>query len=200
EGRFRDDLYHRLDLFRVVLTPLRERGEDILNLAEALMVRLTRRHRLPPRTLSELGRRRVMGYGWPGNVRELAHELERALVFEDGEILNLDQLLGAGGSATPVSGSPTLPGGTPSGAEPGSAMDWFNPAFHFPESGFSLEQAILRLIDRALAETNGNVSKAARKLGVSRDYLRYRLGGWKDSSKSAGDKAPAEEVGGSSQP
>jgi len=190
EGRFRDDLYHRLDLFRVVLTPLRERGDDILKLAEALMARLARRHRLPPKALSDLGQRRVMGYGWPGNVRELAHELERALVFEDGDTLNLDQLLGASGTSGGLA--------TASVVEPGSNADWFNPAFRFPETGFSLEQAILRLIDHALAETNGNVSKAARKLGVSRDYLRYRLGGWKDASKSGG-KTATGEMGGSSQ-
>ena len=57
------------------------------------------------------------------------------------------------------------------------------PGFRFPESGFSLEDAILRLIRQALAQTEGNVSGAARLLGVSRDYLRYRLGGWKDGNK-----------------
>lgn len=183
EGRFREDLYHRLDLFRVVLAPLRERGEDILPLTEALIARVARRHRLPVRTVSEQGRRRLMGYGWPGNVRELSHELERALVFEDGEQLNLDQLIGAGGK-TPAA----CPGSVPvaSTGDPVADGEWFNPGFQLPESGFSLEQAILRLIDFALSQSNGNVSRAARKLGVSRDYLRYRLGGWKDGPKSGG--------------
>ena len=63
--------------------------------------------------------------------------------------------------------------------------DWFNPFFRFPHQGFSLEEAILRLIHHALGQTNNNVSAAARLLGVSRDYLRYRLGGWKDGSKAA---------------
>lgn len=184
EGQFREDLYHRLDLFRVVLVPIRERGEDLLPLAETLIARVSRRHRLPVRPISDLGRRRILGYGWPGNVRELAHELERALVFEDGEALNLDQLIGAGGRTPgPATASPSPEAATP------ASDDWFNASFQFPEAGFSLEQAILRLIDLALAQTHGNVSRAARKLGVSRDYLRYRLGGWKDGGKSGGTSA-----------
>ena len=192
EGRFREDLFHRLDLFRVVLAPLRERGEDILALAESLIARVARRHRLPVRAISEPGRRRLLGYGWPGNVRELAHELERALVFEDGETLNLDQLIGTGG---PPPESPSHENPAASSAQAG---DWFNVAYRFPESGFSLEDAILRLIDHALSQTRGNVSKAARKLGVSRDYLRYRLGGWKEGAKSGAAEA-TPEMGESSQ-
>ena len=174
-------MYHRLDLFRVVLVPLRERGEDILQLTEALIARVARRHRLPVRSVSELGRRRLLGYGWPGNVRELSHELERALVFEDGDALNLDQLIGAGGKPAGKGPDPI-----PSMEPPPPGGDWFNAGYQFPESGFSLEDAILRLIELALAQTKGNVSRAARKLGVSRDYLRYRLGGWKDGTKSGG--------------
>jgi DNA-binding NtrC family response regulator len=70
--------------------------------------------------------------------------------------------------------------------EPDPQEAWFNASYRFPDSGFSLEDAILRLIRHALNQTGGNVSAAARKLGVSRDYLRYRLGGWKD-----GEKPPA---------
>ena len=74
----------------------------------------------------------MLAYGWPGNVRELAHELERALVFEDGEALNLDQLMGAS-PAVPTEARPvTLPFPT-TGMVPG---DWFNPLFRFPNQGF----------------------------------------------------------------
>lgn len=188
EGRFREDLYHRLDLYRILLPPLRDRGDDVLQLADALLARLSRRHRLPPRCLSETGRRRVLAYGWPGNVRELAHELERALVFEDGEALNLDQLMGAS-PAVPTEARPVpLPFPT-TGMVPG---DWFNPLFRFPNQGFLLEEAILRLIRHALVQTHDNVSAAARLLGVSRDYLRYRLGGWKDGAKSASGPTTVE--------
>ncbi len=189
EGRFREDLYHRLDLFRVPLPALRERGPDILELADSLIARLAKRHRLPPKKISETGKRRLLGYGWPGNVRELAHEVERALVFEDGDVLNFDPLIG---TAIPVAGTAGVTVAVP-------LDDWFNGNFRFPESGFSLEDAILRLINHALAQTDGNVSAAGRLLGVSRDYLRYRLGGWKDGSKpgartDSADSAPGGPV------
>jgi len=175
-GNFREDLYHRLDLFRVLLPPLRERGDDIVRLAESLIQRASRRHRLPARVISGIGRRRLLSYGWPGNVRELGHEIERALVFEESPELNFDQLLGVAGmisNATP--GTPSSPGILPTAPNPLDA--WFNSTYQYPESGFSLEDAIMKLIQHALDQTQGNVSAAARLLGVSRDYLRYRIGG-----------------------
>jgi DNA-binding NtrC family response regulator len=173
QGSFRSDLLHRLDLFRLSILPLRDRGADLLPLAASLMEGIASRHRLPVRSISETGRRRLLGYGWPGNVRELAHELERSLVFEDGDALNFDSLLGAGGG-TAENG--TSMGMTPVGVPAGSADSWWNPAFQFPDQGFDLEAAILHLIQQALQQSAGNVSAAARRLGVSRDYLRYRLG------------------------
>src|SRR5881396_755973 len=160
EGKFREDLFHRLDLFRLCIPPLRERGEDILKLAETLLARLHERHRLPRKTISEKGKQKLLSYAWPGNVRELAHELERALVFTEGDALDFEQL---------------QPTSRPSAAA--RTDDWFNPDFTFPAEGFSLEEAINRLIQHGLGQTAQNVSAAARLLGVSRDYLRYRLSG-----------------------
>lgn len=162
EGRFREDLFHRLDLYRVEIPPLRARGDDILTLAELLVERLCRRHRLPRKTISSAGRRRLLSYLWPGNVRELAHELERAIVFEDRSELDFAQL-----ATTEL----TVSGSGPDG--------WFNANYRFPDEGFDLEKAIHRLINHALNQTGGNVSAAARMLGVTRDYLRYRLTGEK---------------------
>ncbi len=159
-GEFRQDLMHRLDLFRVDMPPLRERGNDILNLAETLLEQLCQRHRLPRRRITEEGRRRLLAYRWPGNVRELAHELERGLVFEDSAALDLAHL--------PVDAS-VAPLATPG--------DWLSPGFRFPEEGFVLEDAENRLVQLALKQSDGNVSKAARLLGVTRDYVRYRLHG-----------------------
>jgi DNA-binding NtrC family response regulator len=161
QGQFREDLYHRLDLYRLNVPPLRERGEDILKLAERMVERLCRRQRLPVKTVAPVGRRRLLAYHWPGNVRELAHELERAIVFEDGTELGFPQL-GPGGDE-------------PSTAGPPPKLDWLNPEYDF--SGFSLESAIDRFVQVALQKTNGNVSAAARLLNVPRDYIRYRLYG-----------------------
>lgn len=173
-GEFREDLFHRLNLFRLTLPPLRERTEDILPLAEMLLQRTCRRHRLELRAISEAGRERVRTWPWPGNVRELNHELERALVFEDGplEFVHLQRRA----SATRPAASP-LP-----------ADEWFNPAFRFPDGGFSLETAIDRLVDHAMAQSGGNVSAAARLLGVSRDVVRYRL-----ANRTDGGATPSGE-------
>ena len=161
-GQFREDLFHRLDLYRLAIPPLRERGEDIVKLAELLVEQLCRRHRLALKKISAPGRQRLLAYAWPGNVRELGHELERAIVFEESEVLNFE------GLQTPI--DPSKP------AEP---AEWVKPDFRFPAEGFSLEEAMGVLIRRALKQSGGNVSAAARLLGVSRDYLRYRLAGRK---------------------
>jgi DNA-binding NtrC family response regulator len=168
-GQFREDLLHRLDLYRLQLPPLRERQEDLLRLAEILMERLCRRHRLAPRAISPGGRRALLAYSWPGNVRELSHEIERALVFGEGAELEFGHLLGA------------QAGGAREAAW--DASEWLNPRFGFPSEGFSLEDAINRLIHLALKQTGDNVSAAARLLGVSRDYVRYRLSGGKSRSQ-----------------
>jgi DNA-binding NtrC family response regulator len=158
--QFREDLYHRLDLFRLCLPPLRARGEDILCLAETLLERLVRRHRATKRHISAVGRRRLVAYPWPGNVRELAHELERAIVFEIGETLHFDHLCGTD--------DPML-------ASALRVDDWFNEQFVIPAEGFSIEDAMMRIIRHALKQSGDNMSAAARLLGVPRDYLRYRL-------------------------
>ncbi|HWN95536.1 MAG TPA: sigma-54 dependent transcriptional regulator [Methylomirabilota bacterium] len=163
-GQFREDLLHRLDLFRVRIPALRERGDDGAKLAELLMERICKRHRLPRRQITAAGRQRLRAHEWPGNVRELSHELERAVVFEESDELDFAHLGDAAGARAAMDPS-----------------DWFNPAFTFPAQGFLLEGAIDRLIDRALAQSGNNVSAAARLLGVSRDYLRYRLAGRKGS-------------------
>src|SRR5688572_6649242 len=135
EGRFREDLFHRLDLYRIEIPPLRARGDDIMTLSELLVERLCRRHRQPRKAISSAGRRRLLSYLWPGNVRELAHELERAIVFEDRSELEFAQLASA-----ELAGSAAGPNG------------WFNASYHFPEQGFDLEKAIRRLIDHALKQ------------------------------------------------
>ncbi len=158
-GEFREDLLHRLDLFRLRLPPLHERGDDILVLAERLLTQLCARHRLPPRRITEEGRRRLLAYRWPGNVRELAHELERGLVFEDSAALDFAHL--PGGSEFPA-------------ADP---SDWLNPGYDFSHGGFVLDDAVNRLVQLALKQADGNASQAARMLGVTRDFIRYRLYG-----------------------
>jgi len=174
KGEFREDLYHRLDLFSIDIPPLRERGDDILVLAETFLERLAKRHRVSGKSLSAAGRKNLIAYSWPGNVRELAHELERAIVFDESNALDFESLSRrkAAVSADTARGPNT---------------DWFNELYVFPSDGFSLEEGIMRLINHALKQTNQNVSAAARLLGVSRDYLRYRLSGRPATEGPAGE-------------
>ena len=157
EGRFREDLLHRLDLFRVKIPPLRERGNDIVPLAEALAARIGKNYGVAPGPIPPIGQTRLRAHRWPGNVRELAHEIERSLVFDD------DRLTFSTLAAAAITSADT------------TGKTWVSPEFRVPETGFSLELAIDALIRRTLAQTDGNVSAAARLLGVTRDYIRYRI-------------------------
>ncbi len=168
-GKFREDLYHRLHLLQVTLPPLRERNGDIVPLARHLLTALAAKHRLGSLSFSAAAEAGLLAHAWPGNIRELAHEIERAVIFAAGPTLDLATL------APPAPSTATSPGPV-----------WRNPAWRLPESGFSVDQVIDALVAEALRETDQNVSAAARRLGVTREFLRYRL---------ASARKPAEENG-----
>lgn len=154
ERTFREDLFHRLNLLHLRLPPLRERGTDITALAKHLLARIAVRHRMPRLHLTPAGEARLLAQPWRGNVRELGHELERAVIFGTGDALDLEHLGSIAGATT---------------------AGWRNPAWSIPESGFVIDTVIDDLVAEALRLTDNNVSAAARRLGVTREYLRYRL-------------------------
>ncbi len=158
-GAFREDLYHRLNLLSFTIPPLRERRGDLPQLADYLLEGLARKYGYAKAAFSDRCRRWILDYEWPGNVRELRHEIERALVLGDPEALEFV------GSARGAEAELKAGGGE---------LAWLAAGFRFPEEGFSLDEAIDRLVDLALEQSAGNVSKAARLLGVARDYVRYR--------------------------
>jgi transcriptional regulator with GAF, ATPase, and Fis domain len=162
QGRFREDLLHRLDLYRVNVPPLRERGGDILKLAELFAARICQRHQLPLKKISPEGRRRLLAYQWPGNVRELAHEVEREIVFGESDDLEFHHFAAALGFD-----APDAPANS-------AALDWLPKNFKF--QNFSLDATIDDFVRLAMDQAGGNVSAAARLLGVPRDFVRYRLG------------------------
>ena len=170
-GQFRGDLLHRLNLLRLTIPPLNKRSEDIIGLADHLLEGLCKRYCIAMPSISERGKKRLTQYDWPGNVRELAHELERAIVFGDfsgGGEIHFEHITGPEQSSTELVDSGKI-------METELSNDWFNENWVFPEEGFSLEDAINRIIFKALAQMKNNVSAAARLLGVPRDYVRYRL-------------------------
>ncbi|MBT3636753.1 MAG: sigma-54-dependent Fis family transcriptional regulator [Opitutae bacterium] len=160
EGGFREDLFHRLDLLRLSIPALSSRGKGIIELANHFLTGLSRKYKVPQPALSEASQAQLTTHSWPGNARELIHELERALVMsEKGQDLQLA-----------ITG--TLKSDQRQAQD---SNDWFNAAFTFPDGGFELEKEIIRLIEAAIEQADGNVSQAARLLGVPRDYVRYRL-------------------------
>jgi two-component system, NtrC family, response regulator AtoC len=150
QGRFRADLYYRLNVLTLSLPPLRSRGGDVLQLADAFTAQTARRYGLGAVRLTEDARDALLAYDWPGNVRELKHLVERAVMLAAGnQITAADLALGPNALRQPT---------------PADGLD-----------GLTLEGAEQLLIQRALERTDGNVSEAARRLGVSRMALRYRM-------------------------
>ena len=151
EGRFREDLYHRLAVISLELPPLRVRGGDILQLADYFLARACADYGLPARALTSDARARLVGHRWPGTVRELANALERvALLSVTDEIpaAMLDFLVGSPADATEVS-APRSPG--------------------------SLDNALRGHLEAALRASGGNIRRTAAALGISRNTLRARM-------------------------
>ncbi len=175
-NRFRLDLYYRLSVIQIDLPPLRERGDDVLGLANHYIEHFNqtlrkRIERFTP-TVEEIFRH----YRWPGNVRELRNVIERAMILEDThEITPLwlpRDLMRGDESALPVASALSVASPvasvTPTGPEVRSS-------FVIPESGIDLEQVELSLVQQAMERSGGNQTRAAELLGISRDQLRYRL-------------------------
>ncbi len=154
-GQFRDDLYYRLQVAPLHVPPLRERGDDVVLLAAALLRDVCAGYRLPMRTLSAGALAALRAHRWPGNVRELRNTLDRAVLFSDAEILG-PETLGLPGPATAAV--------TPDGLQ-----------FELPDGGVRFEEVERALLVSALRKAGGSQSAAARLLGMSRDTLRYRL-------------------------
>jgi len=162
-GRFREDLYFRLDVVQIKLPALRERREEILGLAVSLVRRINqRRHK--PRQLGTDALMRLVRYHWPGNVRELVHVLEKSVLFARHDGIGADDLLIT---------------------EDQPIKDLFA-ALPEPRVGFSveeyLEQVRKQLFLRALATCKGNQSEAAELLGVSKQAVNKFVAGLSDNA------------------
>ena len=167
-GAFRSDLYYRLKVLTLDLPPLRERGDDVLMLARHYAERAARRYGLPAPELGGDARAALFAYHWPGNVRELVNVVERAVLLCGGGPLSADAL-----GLTPAL-SPMI-AAVGRHAEPEVPANPAVAAPAGPPDDATLPEMEARLIREALQATGGNVSAAARQLGVSRMRLRYRL-------------------------
>ena len=156
--RFRRDLYFRLAVILLRLPPLRERGEDVLTLAQHFLRRFSAKYGKQAERLDPRARDLLQSYPWPGNVRELSHVIERAVLWSKGPMLDVEHL------ALEVP-----PDQAESATEAGAVPPTSRPA------GMELEHWERSLIEQALRESDGNQTRAAQRLGISRDTLRYRL-------------------------
>jgi two-component system NtrC family response regulator len=156
EGRLRPDLYYYLSVIPLHLPPLRERKEDLAELARYFADRLAKRHNLPATPISATVYDRFADYDWPGNIRELENVVERMMLFAADFEFSGQGLATEASRATGQTGSQFLGG--------------------LPESGVSLAQIERDLLVAALAKFGGNQTKAARYLNISRRTLIYRMG------------------------
>ncbi|HET7295958.1 MAG TPA: sigma-54 dependent transcriptional regulator [Gemmatimonadales bacterium] len=160
EERFRKDLYFRLAVIVLEVPPLRRRGDDVLLLAGHYLRAFNARYGKAVQELSAPARELMRSYPWPGNVRELSHVIERAVLWSRGPTLDVEHL-----SLTSPDHNPPAAASAPA---PGSESA-------LPPPGVDLAQWEKGMIERAMREAKGNQTKAAQRLGISRDTLRYRL-------------------------
>jgi len=167
--RFRKDLYFRLAVILLHLPPLRERGDDVLLLADHYLARFSAKYGRQVRRLSAEAQGELLRYPWPGNVRELSHVIERGVLWSQGPELAPEHL------------GLSQPGTAPSAAPPAedrradTPAPPAGPAASGAQPSMTLDQWERQLLEQALRDTGGNQTRAARKLGISRDTLRYRM-------------------------
>lgn len=172
-GILREDLYYRLNVISLHLPPLRERGDDVLLIAAQLLTRMAAEEGKRFTCLSADAADYLCGESWPGNVRQLQNVLRRAVVMNDGEVLTAAML-------PPRESLPSLP-----------------PPVQSERAGKSLAATSLRameraMIEKAISDCSGNISAAARLLGVNPSTLHRKRGKWRGAKSVTGRRPPLD--------
>lgn len=154
DGRFREDLYYRLNIIPIVIPPLRNRRDDIPALVDYFIAKHVAGSHRPIRGLTPGARNLIMSYSWPGNVRQLESAIERAILLCEGNEIEVEDL--------PVEIR-----------QEGTSAAAFN--FKLPPEGISFDEVERSLITQAMEQTNWNITRAAKLLGLSFRTLQYRL-------------------------
>ena len=179
-GSFRDDLYYRLNVVPIHLPALRERRQDIPLLVDHFIARFNERLKKQITGVDPEAVERLVAHNWPGNIRELENVIERTILFCEGPQIRLQDLPGEFGGVPPSASQPDLPAVATVSSTPPSAPSTVPPV---GEEVGSLKEAVRveterverELIQRALDETGGNVTQAARKLQISRKSLQTKM-------------------------
>lgn len=152
-GKFRQDLYYRLNVVPLQMPALRERSGDIKILLEYFFEQLAQQHAIPAPQLDKSAQKKLHEYHWPGNIRELRNLCERLVILLQGQTISAENLP----TEIRLSNTSSTRG------------------FLLPEQGLNLEQLEQDMISQALDKTSGNRSRAARLLGLTRDTMLYRM-------------------------
>lgn len=152
---FRPDLFYRLNVIPLAISPLRDRPEDIEPLAQHFLNHFSTSLRRPPRTISRTAVAVLERYGWPGNVREVRNVMERITILEEEPEIKPEHL--------------------PDELRPGARVADLGLGVQLPAAGVDLEELEKDLLRQALERTRGNRTRAAQLLSLSRDTLRYRI-------------------------
>jgi len=157
-GEVREDLYYRLGVFEIALPPLRERLEDVLELADTFLEQIGETVGKPAAGIARDARDQLLGYTWPGNVRELRNAIERAVILADGGYIRSEHLPVTG--ARQLANAATDPTGSPAA---------------FPPGGVNLEAIERSFVIKALHQARHNKTRAAKLLGLTRAQLYSRI-------------------------
>jgi DNA-binding NtrC family response regulator len=176
DGRFREDLYYRLNVIPITVPPLRQRRDDIKVLTEHFL-RKHSANAARPMKLADEARRMILDYAWPGNVRQLESAIERALLLAEGDEITVEDL--------PLEIRATMP-------VEGAA------GFKLPPEGISFEELERSLLTQAMEQTGWNITRAAKLLGLSFRTMQYRLDKFEIKrpgrlSKSDGEESDEEK-------
>ncbi|KXK27881.1 MAG: sigma 54 response regulator [Candidatus Brocadia sinica] len=162
-GKFREDLYYRISVFPIALTPLRERREDIIPLSKHFLKRFSTKMGKAPISLSKEVERLFMMHKWEGNIRELQNVIERAVILCKGNAITSEHL-----PISIVKGMPFIEKDRLDTSEKSVSFD-------IPPHGLSLDALEKQLVTQALEKSKNNKTKAAKLLGLTRGTFRYRL-------------------------
>jgi DNA-binding NtrC family response regulator len=165
DGKFREDLYYRLNVLRIAMPPLRERGDDVVLLAEHYTRLFSKDFRKAVHSLTGDATQALRDYSWPGNVRELRNVVERAVLLAEGTTLDAGDFEGLHPLLRPE----------PSSASSAPPVQSASSGISLPQDGLRLDDVEKQLITLALQRTRGNQTRAAALLGLHRDQIRYRM-------------------------
>jgi two-component system response regulator FlrC len=181
-GRFREDLFYRLNVFPVAIHPLRSRRDDILPVAEHLLAQQAQRESQAVPVLDDSARTKLLSHAWPGNVRELDNVMQRAFILQTNGVISDAEIVFEMDTGRPV--APAIPSfyRTPSVAE--DREEYAECEDSSDSLDHDLRQREQQIIIDALKDASGSRKTAAEKLGISPRTLRYKLARMRDAGIS----------------